>query len=118
MLNPQIFTNIGSSWAHSSFVSPSFRVSWLSLFIPTRRTLVGEGAREFASQTGTGVQVVPMESLITSQARDEWQKWKDRLEGAQQKDAEVMPDGLRDVQDTVGAVACRCSNGVAAGVSR
>lgn len=62
------------------------------------------------------------ESLIASTALDQWTKWKKRLENTDSKEAMTVGDdiqtGLRDIQDTVGAVAFHNRDGIAAGVSR
>lgn len=60
---------------------------------------------------------VPAETLITAAAKEQWQKWKKRLESSN-PDHEEADSGRSDLQDTVGAVAFCETDGVAAGVSR
>jgi isoaspartyl peptidase/L-asparaginase-like protein (Ntn-hydrolase superfamily) len=98
---------------------------WHSLFTHSAfpfkqrdRTLVSSGAHNFASTRG--VRTVPPESLITPSAKGKWEKWMSRRERpsvgiGEEKEA---AEGLMDLQDTVGAVAFREADGVAAGVSR
>jgi taspase (threonine aspartase 1) len=65
---------------------------------------------------------VSKESLIAPTALDQWTKWKKRLENTNSQEAMTTDDdiqtGLRDIQDTVGAVAFHDRDGMAAGVSR
>ena len=73
--------------------------------------LSSEGARSFAQSNR--IQTVPSGSLVSPRAREEWKKWKDRLERFVQLG--TTPD---TIQDTVGAVAYHHVDGMAAGVSR
>jgi taspase (threonine aspartase 1) len=75
--------------------------------------LTSEGARSFAVTQSNQIQTVPSESLVSPRAREEWKKWKDRLEGSVQH--ETMPESMKD---TVGAVVYHHADGMAAGVSR
>jgi hypothetical protein len=73
-------------------------------FTWTQRTLVSDGARDFArkyNQDGS-IQLVPPESLVSEKAMGRWQYWKERLCSTGEKETE---QGFHDVQDTVGAVA-------------
>jgi len=87
-------------------------------FIPLRRTLVSEGARTFAADNSAQITIetVPPESLVSPKAREEWMKWKARLESSSADQTDAA--SIMDIQDTVGAVACQNIDGVAAGVSR
>ncbi|KAG6920302.1 hypothetical protein DXG01_005071 [Tephrocybe rancida] len=82
-------------------------------------TLVSNGAHSFAAQLNT-LDTVPPESLISTKARDDWTKWKARLDGAASDMANSSSTltSLMDIQDTVGAVAYQSGGTVAAGVSR
>lgn len=73
-------------------------------------TLTSEGARSFAYNR---IETVSSGSLISPRAREEWKKWKDRLESSVKHGK--RPDSM---QDTVGAVAYHHAHGMAAGVSR
>ena len=91
-------------------VSTSAYTRLISLF----RTLVSAGAVKFASRHAPQVDIVPTESLVSSEARKRWNYWKE------QYGKELGPDehGCHDIQDTVGAVAWSSSENIAAGVSR
>ena len=91
--------------------------------------LVSAGANAFASMRG--LDCCSAESLISPRAQREWDKWKRELDIAQSNEPPLaalsMPpsattsselDGLRDRQDTVGAVAWDAAGNLAAGVSR
>ncbi|KAL5523705.1 hypothetical protein ACEPAG_7878 [Sanghuangporus baumii] len=90
-------------------------------------TLVGPGAQAFAASTG--LQLVNPDTLISGRSRNEWQKWKTRFEDAGSADPDSVTVGSSTVacglehedhsifNDTVGAVACDTSGGLAAGVS-
>ncbi|KAI0675308.1 nucleophile aminohydrolase [Trametes maxima] len=90
--------------------------------------LVSSGAEDFAR--GRGLTTQPASSMISPRARDEWLKWKARLEVAwniqhesnlQASTANVIRPqqnaGLHDRQDTVGAVVLGTNADLAAGVS-
>lgn len=84
------------------------------------RTLVAAGARKFAHGR---VETVPDDALIAPAAREQWERWTRRLaasaRGAEVADAdEPVASDVRDVQDTVGAVAFHRTGRMAAGVSR
>ncbi|KAG6833523.1 hypothetical protein H0H87_005174 [Tephrocybe sp. NHM501043] len=90
-------------------------------------TLVGDGAHSFATAKSTqlittSVETVRPESMISPKARDDWMKWKARLEGAASVSDTTISDSssmsLRDIQDTVGAVAYGHGDTIATGVSR
>ncbi|KAF9482151.1 N-terminal nucleophile aminohydrolase [Pholiota conissans] len=81
-------------------------------------TLVSLGARKFAEERG--LEVLPQEALVAPNARNQWKKWKQRLANIHSEEVMNVDDiqtGLRDVQDTVGAVAFHSRDGMAAGVS-
>ena len=90
--------------------------------------LVSAGANAFANMRG--LDCCSAESSISPRAQREWDKWKRELDIAQSNesplDALSMPpsttsselDGMRDRQDTVGAVAWDAAGNLAAGVSR
>lgn len=85
------------------------------------RSLVSRGAEHFAK--AQGLSCVEPEALIAPRAREDWSKWKSQLET--DRVGVVVPDeqfpesqGLRDRQDTVGAVAWDLDGDLAAGVSR
>ncbi|KAG6831691.1 hypothetical protein H0H92_008334 [Tricholoma furcatifolium] len=83
-------------------------------------TLVSSGAHSFAmaeAQRGI-VDTVPAESMISQKAKDNWIKWKARLYGEIPSDGMEESASLSDIQDTVGAVAFRNGEPMAAGVSR
>lgn len=75
-------------------------------------TLVGPGAVEFATRHATHVELVPTESMISSDARIQWERWKERLD-----QASANPNEANALQDTVGAIGWTVSSSVAAGVS-
>ncbi|KJA20720.1 hypothetical protein HYPSUDRAFT_141856 [Hypholoma sublateritium FD-334 SS-4] len=82
-------------------------------------TLVATGARKFAEGC---VETVPDDALIAPAAREQWERWTRRLAASAQGAMDAGADepgasGVRDVQDTVGAVALRRAGGMAAGVS-
>lgn len=79
------------------------------------RMLVSEGASSFASSVPQPpIAIVPVDSLITLRARQQWAHWKARLD-----QAEAGPATAGDqMQDTVGAVTCDRAGRMAAGVSR
>ena len=69
--------------------------------------------------------------MVSPRARSEWAKWKDELDAARDRVSEdssdtpgqpprplMQVDGLRDRQDTVGAVSWDAEGHLAAGVSR
>ncbi|KAJ8487427.1 hypothetical protein ONZ51_g4197 [Trametes cubensis] len=83
--------------------------------------LVSAGAEDLARIRGL---TCPPESMIAPRATLEWQKWKALLEAAQAASTQAVTltpdscaDGLRDRQDTVGAVALDGASLTAAGVS-
>ncbi|TBU49519.1 N-terminal nucleophile aminohydrolase [Dichomitus squalens] len=89
--------------------------------------LVSSGASEFAESCGLRC---PPQSMVSRRAQGEWAKWKNELDAAKSRLSEDSPatpgqdappqlqvDGLRDRQDTVGAVACNVEGHLAAGVS-
>ncbi|TCD71261.1 hypothetical protein EIP91_011739 [Steccherinum ochraceum] len=82
--------------------------------------LVSQGAREFAERRD--VTCVPAEALISERSRQDWDRWKSRLDAAQSQSAPATStldsSGLHDIQDTVGAVALDTTSSLAAGVSR
>ncbi|KAF8070624.1 asparaginase [Lyophyllum atratum] len=80
--------------------------------------LVAEGARKFAAANSTrlAVETAPLDSLVSPKAREDWLKWKARIESPD-ADQTVPTTCLTDIQDTVGAVACQNADAVAAGVS-
>ncbi|KAF5380495.1 hypothetical protein D9615_004576 [Tricholomella constricta] len=82
-------------------------------------TLVSEGARAFAAANDAHrtIETVPADSLVSPKAKDDWMKWRTRLERGVPIDQTDLAS-LADVQDTVGAVACQNADAVAAGVSR
>ncbi|KAH0588929.1 hypothetical protein H2248_004714 [Termitomyces sp. 'cryptogamus'] len=89
-------------------------------------TLVSEGAHSFAvsentrheqEQATNAIETVPPESMISPKAKDEWTKWKARLDHISSDIDMSDPTSLTDIQDTVGAVAYRIGDTVAAGVS-
>ncbi|TFK44390.1 asparaginase [Crucibulum laeve] len=81
-------------------------------------TLASEGARAFAASHPDRVTLVTPESLITPGAQGNWKKWKERLDAPSPAVGEVTrTNGIKHVQDTVGAVVC-ADDGLAAGVSR
>ncbi|KAI0645701.1 nucleophile aminohydrolase [Trametes meyenii] len=90
--------------------------------------LVSSGAEEFAR--GRGLTAQPASNMISARAREEWKKWKERLEAAgttlpggdrQLSTPNVVHsqqnDGIHDRQDTVGAVVLGTNGDLAAGVS-
>jgi len=79
-------------------------------------TLVSSGAHSFASSHG--VQTVHPDEMVTALARDQWIKWMSRLESHDHDSAPEPDETLRDIQDTVGAVAFHETDGMSAGVSR
>ncbi|KAG5341438.1 hypothetical protein C0989_010548, partial [Termitomyces sp. Mn162] len=87
-------------------------------------TLVSEGAHSFAvsentrheqEQATNAIETVPPESMISPKAKDEWTKWKARLDHISSDIDMSDPTSLTDIQDTVGAVAYRIGDTVAAG---
>ncbi|KAI0374033.1 N-terminal nucleophile aminohydrolase [Pilatotrama ljubarskyi] len=91
--------------------------------------LVSAGAEEFA-RTQPEDMTYPPDAMISPRAQLEWRKWKDTLEAAQALALDVsaqtsiaaaacppQTDGLRDRQDTVGAVVLDAEGALAAGVS-
>lgn len=67
--------------------------------------------------------MVPSHELVSERARQEWQKWKSRLEEAKTPglgmdfgDRVQSESGV--MQDTVGAVCCNDVGEMASGVSR
>ncbi|KAI0663510.1 N-terminal nucleophile aminohydrolase [Cubamyces menziesii] len=83
--------------------------------------LVSAGAEDFARIRGL---TCPPESMIAPRATLEWQKWKALLEDAQAATTQASTlapiscaGGLRDRQDTVGAVVLDGASLTAAGVS-
>ncbi|KAF8973118.1 nucleophile aminohydrolase, partial [Flammula alnicola] len=77
-------------------------------------TLVSTGAQKFAAGR---VETVPEEALIAPNAYEQWKKWKHRLEAGEDSSEQDNEGSLRDIQDTVGAVAFHDADGMAAGVS-
>ena len=75
-------------------------------------TLVSEGAKDFGLRHS--IPIVPSESLISTRARNNWTRWKERYESGSSvtEGAEVS-----ELQDTVGSVTM-CGSSSAAGVSR
>jgi len=69
------------------------------------------------------VETVPDDALIAPAMREQWGKWAGRLAasaptGAADANADgIGKSGLRDIEDTVGAVAFHRAHGMAAGVS-
>ncbi|KAG6837498.1 hypothetical protein H0H93_008423 [Arthromyces matolae] len=86
-------------------------------------TLVSEGAYSFAIDKCTKhasqnpIDIVAKGSLISPKAREQWTKWKTRLDNISSTDIND-PTGLTDIQDTVGAIAYQKGDTIAAGVSR
>ncbi|OSD06872.1 N-terminal nucleophile aminohydrolase [Trametes coccinea BRFM310] len=91
------------------------------------RMLVSTGAQDFAR---TRDMACPPESLVSSRAQREWEKWNTALEVARSAPVRSDPhtpspstahrprtDGLYDKQDTVGAIALDAEGNLAAGVS-
>ncbi|EJD02887.1 N-terminal nucleophile aminohydrolase [Fomitiporia mediterranea MF3/22] len=93
-------------------------------------TLVGPGAHAFAESSG--LQLIDPNSLISEQARREWEKWKTRFESSVTSVqgpnipecrsrnftfATTSEAESSHLEDTVGAVACDMSGRMAAGVS-
>lgn len=76
------------------------------------RTLTSEGARNFAMKYATRLEIVPPESMISSNAIATWRKWKKRLEN--DNSIEIQ----HGIQDTVGCVSWASEEDMAAGVSR
>lgn len=64
------------------------------------------------------VQTVAPETLISPSASGQWKKWKGRWDSAAVVPPDDEEEGMKDRQDTVGAVAFHPIEGVAAGVSR
>ena len=79
------------------------------------RTLVSEGARQFALSQPSSAHLVSLESLVSTKAEERWRVWKRRFVSP---DPPPLSEHLDDIQDTVGAVAWHESDGMAAGVSR
>ncbi|GBE81113.1 nucleophile aminohydrolase [Sparassis latifolia] len=93
--------------------------------------LVSDGATKFAESKG--VETVSAESLISPRAKEEWMKWKTKLDSAiagnpsdeavpseQSSTSPISPstaDSLRAIQDTVGAVALDAEGNTSTGVS-
>jgi taspase (threonine aspartase 1) len=69
------------------------------------------------SSSVTQIQLLHPEALISPHAKEEWEKWKRILDGTRGDETEELM-GLRDAQDTVGAVAWDSEGEMAAGVSR
>ncbi|KAJ8696328.1 hypothetical protein PTI98_006207 [Pleurotus ostreatus] len=83
--------------------------------------LVSEGATSFASSVPQPpIAIVPVDSLITLRARQQWAKWKARLDQAEAGPVDsTCPTTAEDqMQDTVGAITCDRAGRMAAGVSR
>lgn len=80
------------------------------------RTLVSQGAVDFALKHGPSDGVVPPENMISESARQTWKKWKDRLESSAPAITQA-PDTENLLQDTVGAVSWHSRSGFTAGVS-
>jgi hypothetical protein len=83
------------------------------------RTLVSDGARSFAAQQE--LELVEPAGLISPASKDEWQKWRTRLDTLSSNAVASIgegPVGLRNRQDTVGAVALDGAGDLASGVSR
>ncbi|KZV86225.1 N-terminal nucleophile aminohydrolase [Exidia glandulosa HHB12029] len=78
-------------------------------------TLVGEGARQFASQYG--VELVDPETLVAPHARELWEKWSVRLAEVEAGATLTEDEKMGGMQDTVGAVAWVEGEGMAAAVS-
>ncbi|KAG6866709.1 hypothetical protein C0991_011368 [Blastosporella zonata] len=88
-------------------------------------TLVSDGARSFAAAKCASLEIVTPESMISPKAKDDWMKWKARLDGAASSLADTTAMStdsgfvnFTDIQDTVGAVAYGNGDTIAAGVSR
>ncbi|KAF4598208.1 Threonine aspartase 1 [Pleurotus pulmonarius] len=82
--------------------------------------LVSEGATSFASSVPQPpITIVPVDSLITPRARQQWAQWKARLDQAEAGTVDsTCPTTAEDqMQDTVGAVTCDGAGRMAAGVS-
>ncbi|RDX55102.1 N-terminal nucleophile aminohydrolase [Lentinus brumalis] len=90
--------------------------------------LVSTGASQFVEMQG--LERRPPATMISPRAHQEWKKWRDELEAAQARNgapdadhpgqAQSVPaqfDGLRNRQDTVGAVVWDAAGDLAAGVS-
>ncbi|RPD74309.1 N-terminal nucleophile aminohydrolase [Lentinus tigrinus ALCF2SS1-7] len=92
--------------------------------------LVSIGASEFAQMQR--LQRRPAAAMISPRARQEWMRWKSQLDSAQapslsgaldpesldtSQSVPAQLDGLRNRQDTVGAVAWDAAGDLAAGVS-
>jgi taspase (threonine aspartase 1) len=60
------------------------------------------------------------EAMISSSAKSEWQKWKQRLESSETNKVHGGQEctSIHNIQDTVGAVAWTDNGEMAAGVSR
>ncbi len=83
--------------------------------------LVSEGATSFASRVPQPpITIVPVDSLVTPRARQQWAQWKVRLDQAEAGTVDsTCPTTAEDqMQDTVGAVTCDGAGRMAAGVSR
>ncbi|KAK7687047.1 hypothetical protein QCA50_009547 [Cerrena zonata] len=97
---------------HASIPDPLGRILPLSL--------VSRGAEIFAK--AQGLSCLEPEALIAPRAREDWSRWKSQLETVRVGD--VVPEeqfpksqGLRDHQDTVGAIVLDLNGDLAAGVS-
>lgn len=80
--------------------------------------LVSGGAQAFARQNG--VDCVPSEALVCERALAEYNIWKERLVSSNRTNPCSVPSEhrrLRDIQDTVGAIAWDSTGNLAAGVS-
>ena len=81
----------------------------------SRRTLVSDGAHQFAASRG--IETVPPKSLVSPRANADWEKWKHRLESSDTLEDSFGSESS-EMQDTVGAVAWDNDARLAAGVSR
>ena len=91
------------------------------------RTLVSKGAASFARSQN--IKMVSPDELVSERARDEWVRWKAKLEAARTAaalESLETPDNVDKcegtsrgvLEDTVGAVCCNDLGEMAAGVSR
>ncbi|CAL1707634.1 unnamed protein product [Somion occarium] len=82
--------------------------------------MVSRGAETFAQNQG--LPCVSPELMISPRAQADWERWKTRLDSVcagidVPEDNFPRSSGLRDIQDTVGAIAWDPDGGLAAGVS-